>query len=207
MREVGEAAAVVAATLVGYLVGSFPTAVLVARRATRGRVDIRQVGSGNPGAFNTLRQLGVVWGMVVVLGDGAKGVAAPGVGWLLAGDAGAFGAATAVIAGHIWPVFSHLRGGKGMATAGGAVLAVFPAFFPVELVVLALGVVAFRRAAPAMVVGMASWVVAASVWTAADWPNAWGPAAGPGLVAFSVLGAAMVVTKFALAARETTGGA
>lgn len=203
MREVGEAAAVVAATLVGYLVGSFPTAVLVARRATRGRVDIRQAGSGNPGAFNTLREVGVVWGVVVVLGDGAKGVVAPALGWLLAGDAGALAAATTVIAGHIAPVWLGFRGGKGVATAGGALLGVFPAFFPIDVAVLALGALVTRRSAWAAWAGMVAWAVASVTWTVLDWPNLWGPDPGAGLVAFSVAGAAMVSARFRRPANPT----
>jgi acyl phosphate:glycerol-3-phosphate acyltransferase len=197
----------VAVVAIGYLLGTIPGAVIVSHLATRGRVDIRSAGSGNPGAFNTFREVGKAWGVVVVLIDGGKAMFAGLIALVLVGDAAAYAAATAAIAGHIWPVWTGFRGGKGVAAAGGAVLGVFPAFFPINLVVLALGVVAFRNSRRAMLLGMASWVVAAALWTVFDWPNAWGPEPSAELIAFSVLGAAMVVVKFALVGPPVTGEA
>ena len=191
-----------AAVVVGYLLGTIPSAVIVTRLATRGRVDIRASGSGNPGGFNTIRSVGKVWGAVVILLDGGKAVLAALLGWLLAGDAGAYLGATAAIVGHVAPVWTRFRGGgKGVATAGGAILAVFPVFFPVELVVLLVAALVIRKAEPAMLVGMVAWVVAAVVWTVADWGDGWGPGAGAGLIAFSVVGAGLVIAKFRLAGR------
>lgn len=198
-----DAAGFVGVVALGYLIGTIPSAVIVTRLATRGRVDIRATGSGNPGGFNTFRSVGKGWGVVVVLADGGKAMLAGLIGLVLVGDAAAYGAATAAIAGHIWPVWAHFRGGKGVAAAGGAVLGVFPAFFPVNLAVLAIAAVVLRNARRAMLHGMAAWVVASVLWTVFDWPNVWGPDPSAGLVAFSVLGAGMVVAKFALADRET----
>jgi len=191
----------------GYLLGTIPFAVVVTRVATRGKVDIRETGSGNPGGFNTFREIGKGWGIVVVLLDGGKAMFAGLIALVFVGDAAAYAAATAAIAGHIWPVWSGFRGGKGVAAAGGAVLGVFPAFFPLNLVVLASGVAIFRRSRPAMLLGMSAWVVAAVLWTAFDWPNVWGPDPSAGLIVFSVLGAAMVVVKFALAGPAIRGDA
>jgi len=191
----------VVAVVVGYLIGTVPNAVLITRLATRGRVDIRATGSGNPGGFNTIRSVGKVWGAVVILLDGGKAVLAALLGWLIAGDAGAYLGATAAIAGHVAPVWTGFRGGgKGVATAGGAILAVFPAFFPVELVVLLVAALLLRKAEPAMLVGMTAWVVGAVVWTLAGWGDGWGPGAGPGLIAASVVGAGLVVARFRIAA-------
>lgn len=197
-----DAVAFIAVVGLGYLLGTVPFADLVARVATRGAVDLRSTGSGNPGAFNAFRSVGKAWGVVVVLLDGGKAMFAGLIALVLVGDAAAFAAATAAIAGHIWPVWTRFRGGKGVAAAGGAVLGVFPAFFPLDLVVLASGVAVFRRSRPAMLLGMIAWVLAAVAWTAFDWPNAWGPDPGPGLIAFSVAGASMVIAKFAWAARD-----
>ena len=199
--------AFVAAVVVGYLLGTIPSAVIVSHLGTKGRVDIRRAGSGNPGGFNTFRSVGKGWGVVVVLLDGGKAMFAGLIALVFVGDAAAYAAATAAIAGHIWPVWSGFRGGKGVAAAGGAVLGVFPAFFPLNLVVLASGVAIFRRSRPAMLLGMSAWVVAAVLWTAFDWPNVWGPDPSAGLIVFSVLGAAMVVVKFALAGPAIRGDA
>src|SRR5262249_39594038 len=125
---------------------------------------------------------------------------------VVAGDAAAYAAATAAIAGHVWPVWTGFRGGKGVAAAGGAILGVFPAFFPIELAVLAIGAAIFRNARRAMLHGMAAWVVAAGLWTASDWPNGWGPDPSAGLVAFSAVGAAMVVLKFVTSPSATPAG-
>jgi glycerol-3-phosphate acyltransferase PlsY len=187
--------------VLGYLLGTFPSAVIVTRLATRGRMDIRATGSGNPGGFNTFLEVGKVWGIVVVLLDGGKAMVAGLLALWWVGDAAAYAAATAVIAGHIWPVWVRFRGGKGVAAAGGAVLGVFPAFFPVNVLVLGLGAVTFRDSRRAMLAGMSAWFVASILWTAFDWPNGWGPEPGAGLILFSTLGAAMVMTKFWLAAR------
>ena len=196
-----DAALALAAAVVGYLLGTIPNAVIVTRLATRGRVDIRTAGSGNPGGFNTIRSVGKVWGAVVILLDGGKAVLGALLGWLVAGDAGAYLGATAAIAGHVAPVWTGFRGGgKGVATAGGAILAVFPVFFPVELVVLLVAALAIRKSEPAMLVGMVAWVVGAVVWTIAGWGDGWGPDPGPGLIAASVAGAGLVITKFRLAA-------
>lgn len=193
------AAGFVAVVALGYLFGSIPFAVVVTRIATRGKVDIRETGSGNPGGFNTFREIGKLWGIVVVLLDGGKAMVAGLLALVLVGDAAAYAAATAAIAGHIWPVWTGFRGGKGVATAGGAVLGVFPAFFPVNMAVLALGAAGFRNARRAMLAGMAAWVVAGVLWTVFDWPNGWGPDPSAGLVAFSFVGAGMVMAKFWLA--------
>ncbi|MBM3659152.1 MAG: glycerol-3-phosphate acyltransferase [Actinobacteria bacterium] len=199
-----DAVAFVGVVVLGYLLGTIPFAVIVTALATRGDVDIRATGSGNPGGFNTFRSVGKVWGGVVVLLDGGKAMFAGLIALVLVGDAAAYAAATAAIVGHIWPVWTGFRGGKGVAAAGGAILGVFPAWFVPNLVALGLGVMVFRRSRPAMLLGMGAWVVAACLWTAFAWPNLWGPDPAAGLVAFSVLGAGMVVLKFRLADRDVS---
>jgi glycerol-3-phosphate acyltransferase PlsY len=195
------AGGVVAAGLVGYLSGSFPTADLVARIATRGTVNLRAVGSGNPGATNAAAVLGRRWGAVVLLGDLVKGVIAVAVGTWCASDTGAYVAGAAAVAGHIVPPWSRFQGGKGVATSAGTCLMLFPAFFPVALGVAVLGAVARRRAEVMTWVSGALWVLAAALWWAADLANAWGPAPGAGLVAWAAVSVAMIVAKFAIARR------
>ena len=194
-----DAALTLCALLVGYLVGTFPTAELVTRLATRGRVDIRAGGSGNPGGLNTMQTVGKVWGALVIVIDIVKGVIAGLLGWLIGDDAGAYGGATAAIAGHIAPVWSRFKGGKGVATAGGAVLITFPAYFPVEVAVAAFGALSTRNAERAVGVTAPVWVVAAIVWWLADLPELWGPEPNVGLPIAAVASVAMILWKFRLA--------
>jgi glycerol-3-phosphate acyltransferase PlsY len=108
---------VVAAAL-GYLLGSIPVALLVARRHG---VDLRQTADGNPGAWNALEQLGVRRALPAFLGDGAKALVAALAGLALAGWWGGFAGVAAAMAGHAFPVFAGFRGGKAvMAFVGGA---------------------------------------------------------------------------------------
>jgi glycerol-3-phosphate acyltransferase PlsY len=191
-------AGVVAAAVLGYMLGSLPSADLAGRVAIRGGVDLRAAGSGNPGATNAARVLGARWGAAVLVVDVAKGVAAGFAGRALGGDAGAYVAATMVVAGHILPPWSRFRGGKGVATAAGACLAVFPVYFPIFIALAAVVATASRRAERAAQVSGAAWIVAAIVWWAASLPNGWGPEPGFGLVAFAVAATALILVKFAL---------
>ena len=123
---------VVYALVVGaYLLGTFPTAVLVA--GSRGH-DVTAVGSGNPGATNVYRVAGARAGLVVFLGDLLKGAIATGAG-LFAGEvleldmrprALALACGIAAVLGHCFPAPRRFRGGKGVATAGGVVFVVEP---------------------------------------------------------------------------------
>ncbi len=127
--------AVVVALLVpvAYLLGTFPSAQIVARR---NGVDINAAGSGNPGASNTFRLLGWRAGVLVFALDVAKGAIAAGVGLLVAdGHVGAYVLGIAAIIGHTFPVTRHFKGGRGVATGAGVLLVIFP------LLTLAFGVV------------------------------------------------------------------
>ena len=200
MSEVGE---VVAGVAIGYVIGTFPSADLVTRLVTRGSVDIREQGSGNPGGLNTMRVLGKGWGALVMFLDAAKGALAGFVG-LAIGDAAAYAAGTAAIAGHVWPVWTRFRGGRGVATAGGSFVSVFPPFFPIAAV-FALVVTLVRRS-PALTIVLVCplWIAAAVVWWAADLSNWWGPDAEAGLVVYAVLGSLMVLARFRSSVRSGT---
>lgn len=188
---------VAVAALAGYCIGTFPTADLVTRLATRGTVDIRAAGSGNPGGFNTMRVVGKGWGVLVILIDVLKGTVAALVGWAIGGTGGAYAAATTGIVGHIFPVWTRFRGGKGVATSAGAVLAVFPIFFPVDAATAAIGALGFRNAERAVWVTCPLWVASGIVWWLADLPNLWGPEPTVGLALFAVISAALILGKFA----------
>jgi len=121
--------------IIGYLLGSFPTAYIAAR-LTRG-VDIRRVGGGNMGALNTTREIGLKAGSAVLLVDVAKGAATIMIaGYLGISQIWVLFAGFAAIAGHCWPVFLKFRGGKGAATAIGVFLALAPAAFACSIPVI-----------------------------------------------------------------------
>ena len=108
--------------LLGYLSGSLPFSIWVTR-LVKG-VDVRDAGSGHATTTNTIRQAGFGWGALVAVFDVAKGflptllaIKYSGNLWVIV-----FTAALAV-AGHCWPVFAQFRGGMGIATFGGALLA------------------------------------------------------------------------------------
>lgn len=112
-----------------YLLGSVSFAVVTSR--VLGLADPRTYGSGNPGATNVLRSGSKLAAVLTLLGDAAKGWAAV---WLTLrfgprhqiGDAGAALIAISVFVGHLYPVFLRFRGGKGVATAGGILIAFNP---------------------------------------------------------------------------------
>lgn len=111
-----------------YVVGSIDFAVIVARMHG---VDIRDVGSGNPGASNVLRTLGRFPAAMVFLGDMMKGVVGAAMGMVASGVADpqvqwAFAAGLAAVAGHCYPVFHRFKGGKGVATSAGVLLFTLP---------------------------------------------------------------------------------
>jgi glycerol-3-phosphate acyltransferase PlsY len=195
-----DAGQILVGALVGYVVGMFPSADLVARLASRGSVDLRASGSGNPGGLNAARVLGKKWGLLVIVLDATKGALAGLLGLAL-GDAGAYAAGTAAIAGHCWPVYNGFRGGKGVAAAGGSFFTVFPPMVPIDG--LATGAVALvgKSSRLAIKAALVIWVVSAVLWWAADWSLWWGPDPSVGLVIYAVLGALMIQARFTLAAR------
>lgn len=106
-----------------YLLGTFPSAVMVAR--SRG-VDILAQGSGNPGASNVARVMGGRWGALVFVLDAVKGALPVLVGLGLDTRPGAYILVTAAVLGHMFPATRTFRGGKGVATMGGAMLTLHP---------------------------------------------------------------------------------
>ena len=122
--------AVLATALIAYLIGSFPSGYLAGRAHG---LDLRKEGSGNIGATNALRVLGRRTGYVVFAADIFKGWLAVIVAFVIGACAapaqtvpfGVLGAISCVI-GHMFPVWLGFQGGKGIATSGGIMLALFP---------------------------------------------------------------------------------
>ncbi len=130
--------------LLAYLLGSVPTAVWVGKMFYG--LDVRNEGSGNAGATNVIRVLGVKAGIPVILVDVVKGFLAA---WLMAGFipvgwtntqtvyAQILAGFLAVI-GHVYPVFASFRGGKGVATLLGMGIALFPNVIWIPVIVFAI---------------------------------------------------------------------
>lgn len=117
----------VALIVIAYLLGTFPSATLIARA---NGVDISTVGSGNPGASNVTRALGWRKGVWVYVLDTLKGAIAAGLALGLEGRPLAYWCGVAAILGHMFPLFRRFRGGKGVATGSGVVLALHPIIVP-----------------------------------------------------------------------------
>jgi glycerol-3-phosphate acyltransferase PlsY len=113
----------VAACLIGYLLGSIPVALLVARRHG---VDLRTTADGNPGAWNALEQLGPRRALPAFVGDGLKGSLAAGAGLAIGGIWVGYAAAAAAMLGHALPLFARFRGGKSVMTFVGAAFVLSP---------------------------------------------------------------------------------
>jgi glycerol-3-phosphate acyltransferase PlsY len=126
---------------VAFLVGGLNPATLFARLLGK---DLRGSGSGNPGATNAGRVLGVKWGVVVGVLDVAKGYLPTWLTLHFAGATVAVVVGLAVVAGHMFSPFLRGKGGKGVATALGAMLALAPWYALVAVVTFAIGILVFR---------------------------------------------------------------
>jgi glycerol-3-phosphate acyltransferase PlsY len=151
--------------VVAYLLGSIPTGYLLVRLFRK--QDIRSVGSGNIGATNVLRSGGKGLGAATFLLDVLKGCAAVWVGGLLGElllpempfrDAQAIAALAAVI-GHMFPVWLHFRGGKGVATGFGVFLVAAPLAALAAITTFALILLISRYVSLASIIGAGSFPV------------------------------------------------
>ncbi len=129
--------------IVSYLIGSIPAGVIVGKLF--GKIDIRDFGSGNTGATNVWRELGWKAGLIVIVVDVGKGfVAASAIASMfsvpyLSAEVLAVACGVAAVLGHVFPVYTRFRGGKGVATGGGMMIAVAP--IPVGIAIGVFGVV------------------------------------------------------------------
>ena len=113
--------------VIGYLLGSINTAVLISK--TFYREDIRTKGSGNAGSTNMMRNYGRGASVATLIGDMLKTVISVGIGALLAAEAGMYIAGLFSVIGHVFHVFFGFRGGKGVASAGALILCTEPVAF------------------------------------------------------------------------------
>ena len=119
------------AIVLGYVLGSVPVSLLVARRHG---VDLFTTGDGNPGAWNALEQLGARRAWPAFVGDALKGTLAGLAGWGLGGIWVAYAGVGAAMLGHGFPLFTRGRGGKAVMTFAGGMFALAPLAAPIALV-------------------------------------------------------------------------
>lgn len=126
----------------GYLLGNVSMGILISK--IYGVRDIRKYGSGNAGTTNVLRTLGWAPSVLTLVGDCLKGLIAAELGYLFAGDLGLLVGGTCAILGHDFPAVFRFKGGKGIATSLGLIIAVNP-WMALILTVLVVGVAATLR--------------------------------------------------------------
>jgi glycerol-3-phosphate acyltransferase PlsY len=135
---------------VAYSLGSISFSILITR--WKAGIDVRSVGSGHAGATNTMRAAGWIAGILVLLLDVGKGFLAV---WLaqrwVTSPWGMVVAAGMAVVGHCWPLFAGFRGGMGMASGGGALLAIWPLGLVLAVGVGALSQLVVRHSARANV--------------------------------------------------------
>lgn len=160
-------AAVLLLLPVAYLLGTFPSAALVARATGH---DVLREGSGNPGASNVFRLAGWRAGLIVLLADLAKGALPAAAGLVLDGHRGAYLLGFAAVLGHVLPATRRFRGGRGVATAGGMLAVIYP------LIALGLAIAWFllarvivRKASVASIAGTIAFPIAVALTG-----NSWG---------------------------------
>lgn len=152
--------------LLGYLCGGLTFSIWITRLLKR--VDVRDAGSGHATTTNTIRQAGLPAGVLVLVLDIAKGflpawlalhyAPAPARPWIAAL------AVAAAVAGHCWPVFAQFRGGMGLATGAGGLLAASPLSFLIAAAILIFLTLVIRHGARASVTTAA--LLAPAFWLA-----------------------------------------
>lgn len=181
--------------LMGYLLGSVPFAVIVSRLF--GLADPRSHGSGNPGATNVLRTGNKAAAVLTLLGDAGKGWFAMWLAGFLGGTPTAVAiAGLAAFLGHVFPVFLRFKGGKGVATALGAILAFQPAMVLPALAVFLAAVLIWRYISLGSILAAVTLFLTA-LGLAGSWaypPPPPGTARWPGLLAWGLL-VALVIYK------------
>ncbi len=172
--------------ITGYLLGSIPSAYIISR--FKKGVDIREIGGGNMGALNVIREIGWSAGSLVLIADLSKGILAVLIArWLGLQLLWVLVAGFAAVAGHNWPIFLKFRGGKGGATIMGILLALIPLEFLSAFVITAIVVIITSN--PALGMGVGLVFVPLFIW----WYN------GSGLlIGYSMFLALFVIARFVI---------
>lgn len=176
--------------IAAYLIGSIPTAYWIGKAFFN--IDIREHGSKNMGASNTFRVLGPVWGIIVLIIDLGKGMAAVQLALLVhstdwLGTEKSFWQllfGLVAVAGHVFPVFAGFRGGKGVATLFGMVLAIQPWVALISIIAFIIVVFLTRYISLGSIIAVI--VFMACVWFAYKESNVY-------MRWFSIIAAALVI--------------
>ena len=144
--------------LVAYFIGNISPSTIMAKRQG---LDIKKEGSGNAGTTNALRVMGKKAGAITCIVDILKGVVAVLIGLLVLGNIGSYFCALCVFLGHVWPIVYKFQGGKGVATAFGAVLGVNPLLALISLAIVAIVVFTSKRMSLGSIVGAVCFAILA----------------------------------------------
>ncbi len=194
------------AVIAAYLLGSMPWSYLVVR-VHRG-IDLRTIGSRSAGATNVMRASGKWAALLALALDVAKGTAALFVAFALeVGPWWLAAAAVAAVAGHVFPIFLGFRGGKGVATAAGALIPLVPGALLGALVVFVALVVATRYVSLGSVAASASLpgIVGLSWWLGGSGESG-GSAPAASLFVGTLLIATLVISKHRANLRRLRAG-
>ena len=154
--------------VIAYLLGSISPSIIQGRLAG---VDIKKEGSGNAGTTNTLRVLGKKAALITLIVDIGKAVLAVFLG-STQGDLCSYICAVAVFAGHIWPVYFGFKGGKGVATAFGAILMVNWKLALIALVIAAVFTIVTKRMSVGSIFAALGMAVLSVFMEKGFWPYA-----------------------------------
>lgn len=144
--------------VIAYFIGCISPSIMLAK--ARG-IDIKKEGSGNAGTTNALRVMGKKAGVITLVVDILKGVIAVLLGSLIAGPSGGMCAAVAVFCGHVWPALYKFKGGKGVATAFGALLGIDVLMALICLLIVVIAVVISKRMSVGSILGAACFPLVA----------------------------------------------
>ncbi|MFZ0625001.1 MAG: glycerol-3-phosphate acyltransferase [Acidimicrobiia bacterium] len=157
--------------LVGYAVGSLPTAGWLAR--LRG-VDLRGSGSKNPGANNASRLGGPTLGLAVLVVEVGKGLLAVAIGHLMGGDVGAVACGVGAIGGNVYNVWYRFEGGKGLSITAGVLAGAWPTVLPFLLALLVVVTYLTRSSGRGTLATLGLLSVSSLLWGPLDLSTAWG---------------------------------
>jgi glycerol-3-phosphate acyltransferase PlsY len=159
------------AFVVGYLIGSIPSAIWISRMWG---VDLMAGGTGNPGANNAMRLGGSGLAVAVLVVEVLKGLTSVLAGYALGGDVGGVTAGLGAVIGNVYNVWLGFNGGKGLSIGGGVILGVWPLAFPFAVMLLIGSSAATRSSGRGALITLGSLVVGAALWSIGDMPVAWG---------------------------------